>query len=236
MNDQQPSTTPRTNVEDNYPEYLEHEFGYAYEVDDVMSQAAIARHQTLLHADAAELEDTDVDGLDDFQRWAVARAWRRLGKTERYVDGCRALLETDNAHPVIIYSEISRGLAHHLIDADRLDEARQILDEHFEHWASDVQARQLAAIIDLLEADNEAALEELCADYPDDAELRFEIAEDLWRFGRVEAARRWLERAGEVARSSGDHAALVDIELLGDRLAEAPGADDLSDDELPSEQ
>ena len=215
-----PTKRPRRSIEDNYPEYLEHEYGYAYEVADVMSQSAIVRHEELLHASAAELEALAVDSLDDFQTWAVARAWRRLGERERFYETGKKLLASDEEHPVVIYSEISRWIAQELTGAERLNEARELLERHLEKWPSDVQAQELIAIVVLLgDEGDDAKLRELADEYPADAELRYEIAEDLWRFGRQEAAMRWLDEARETAEQSGDDAALVDIELLASRMS-----------------
>lgn len=218
-----PSLHPRRSVEDNYPEYLEHEYGYAYEVADVMSQAEIARHEELLHADASALETVDTDNLDDFQKWAVARAWRRLGDHDRFLEIARALLDSDEEHPVVIYSEISRWVAHELAGAEKLDEAKALLDRHLQRWESDVQARELAAVVAFLKDDaDDSQLQALAAEFPADAELRYEIAEDLWRFGRRQAAEQWLEEARRAADQSADEAVKVDIELLAGRIAKAP--------------
>ncbi|MFP4598920.1 MAG: tetratricopeptide repeat protein [Persicimonas sp.] len=208
-------------IEDNYPEYVEQVYGYAYEVDDVMSQQALARHDELLRATPDQLEQVDVGSLDDFQLWAVARAWRRQGDFDRFVEFSERLLSSDNQHPVVIYSEISRGLARELAGVGRLQDARERLETHLQEWEGDVQARQLAGVIDVLEddeQDNDEQLRRLAREFPSDAELRFEIAEDLWRFGSHQPAEKWLDEAREVARETGDHATLVDIELLADKL------------------
>jgi thioredoxin-like negative regulator of GroEL len=208
-------------IEDNYPEYLAHEYGYAYEVADVMSQTAIVRHEELLHSSADELQSVDPASLDDFQTWAVARRWRGLGDAERFFETCRAILDTQQEHPVVNYSEISRWLAQELASASRLDEAAQRLDTHLERWPSDVQAQEMSGVVDLLaNEDDDSKLRELVEAHPEDAELRFEIAEDLWGFQKVAAARRWLEEARKTAMSAGDQAVLVDIKLLASRIAD----------------
>ncbi|QDG49811.1 hypothetical protein FIV42_03370 [Persicimonas caeni] len=217
------SKQPRRSIEDNYPEYLEHEYGYAYEVADVMSQAEIMRHEELLHADTATLEGLELDSLDDFQKWAVARAWRRLGDHERFLDVSKQLLDSQKEHPVVIYSEISRWVAQELAGADKLEDAKDLLTKHLARWDSDVQARELMGIVEFLTAEgDDSTLRQLADEYPADAELRYEIAEDLWRFGKHRAAERWLDEARQAAEQSGDEAALVDIELLATRIANAP--------------
>ncbi len=224
-----PSHTPRPHrsIEDNYPEYLDQAFGYAYEVADVMTQAEIARHEGIVHASADELDALDPSALDDFDRWALARAWRRLGEVERYLDTARLLLASEAEHPVIIYSEISRGVALDLADAGRLDEALEQLRVHLQRWDSDIQARELKGIIEFVATGDDAtALEELVAEFPDDAELRLDIAEDLWRFGGIEAARTWVHNARSAAVASDDRAALVDIELLETRIERTATAAD----------
>lgn len=226
---------PHRSIEDNYPEYLEQSYGYAYEVADVLSQAEIARHEKLTHATAAELDGVDLDGLSDLDRWTVARARRRLGQFDRYLEICSKLLDSDQEHPVVVYSEISRWVALDLADAGRLGAARQRLKAHLQRWEGDVQARELIGIIEFIDADgDDGYLKELAAEFPGDAELRFEIAEDLWRFGRVEAANDWVNQARRAAEASGDRAALVDIELLAERIANAPASPEPAAPTAPS--
>ena len=216
------TSRPRRSIEDNYPEYLEHEYGYAYEVADVMPQAAIARHEALLHAAPEELDALDLASLDDFQKWAVARAWRRLEDHHRFLEISRAILASTEEHPVVIYSEISRWVAQQLAGDDKLDEAKQLLTDHLQRWPSDVQAEELLGVVEFLGEDGtDEPLRALAARFPADAELRYEIAEDLWRFGERQAAAAWVEEARLAAEQSADEAALVDIELLAERIENA---------------
>src|SRR5690554_1990939 len=76
---------PAQSLGDTYEEYLDDEWGYAYDAWDIVTQHDVRRHDVLLHADVALLEvqiDTD---LDDLQRFAVARAWRRHGNSSEYL-------------------------------------------------------------------------------------------------------------------------------------------------------
>lgn len=217
MNDE--SKQSSRSIEDNYPEYLDREYGYVYEVDDVMSQGALKRHDHLLHADEDALMEAEPDAQNDFFCWAIARAWRRLGEFDRFVSICGDLLDGGEEHPVVVYSEISRGLARALVSAARLEEATETMRAHLERWPDDIEARQLAGVIDLLAKPvDEGRLEALLEEFPADAELCFEISEDLWRFGEDAKAAEWLERARQAAEESKDHAAKVDIELLAGRL------------------
>lgn len=205
-------------VEDNYPEYLEHEYGYAYEVADVMSQAALEQHETLLHAEPQALEALELSELDDFQIWAVARAWRRAGRFDRFLEVTRRLLSSEDEHPVVIYAEISRWVAAELAGDGRLEEASELLVEHLNRWDNDLQARELAAVVDFLENDDDASIRRLGDEHPDDAELLYDIAEDLWRFDRLDAAGKWLDETRLVAERIGDEALIVDVELLETRI------------------
>lgn len=223
MSDTRISSTV-TGVEDDYPEYPEQSYGFAYEVDDVMSQRALRRRDELLGADAAALGELDIDRLDDFERWTAAHAWRKLGEQTRFVQLARRVLASEEAHPVIVYSEISRGIAWLFITEERYEEAGEVLETHRDRWPDDLQGRQLAALLAYLRGDDSARLEALASEHPDDAELRYEFAEDLWQLGRHEEASRWLEKAREAATASGNRAALVDIALLEERLEQnAPG-------------
>jgi hypothetical protein len=229
MNEKNPTPPAASSIEDNYPEYIDDEFGYAYEIADRMTQREIARHDELLHADAAaldaldknELEKNELGELNDLELWATARARRRLGDEARYFAICEALLASDDEHPLIIYPEISRRVAFQRALAGDLDPARARLAAHLERWPDDLQAEQLAAVLDFLASSDDDAMRRLVERFPRDAEIRFEIAEDLWRLARPDAAFAWLDEARRVATLH-DRATLVDVELLAARMSEIP--------------
>lgn len=218
-------TAPAASIGDNYTEYLDEECGFAYDIAEQMTRQDIATQDAIIQASPQELraiEDAMATPENGLHLWMLARAWEQAGEMDRYFDLCARLLAAEDAHPLVIYPEISRRVARQHALAGDFERAQQRLRAHQERWADDAQAQQLAALIGYLaspEADD-SALRALVAKSPQDAEIRFEIAEDLWLFERPDAAAAWLDEASEVARQF-DPATLVDVELLRARMARA---------------
>lgn len=226
-------------IEDNYTEYLNDECGYAYDMADRMTQPEIAMQDLLVDRSAAELralEGKVPDDANEFILWTLARAWEQAGDLERYFELCAQLLDGADEHRLIISSEISRLVARQRAEIGDFSRARQRLRTHLQRWPEDDQAEQLAALVEYLQRsaarvsldavdaadisgpDEDSALHAFAQRFPDDAEIRYEIAEDLWHFQRPDAASTWLDRAREIALEY-DPATLVDIELLDSRIS-----------------
>lgn len=216
-------------IEDNYEEYLDEECGYAYDFADRVTPEDVAMQDSILAASAAQLralDDAAPEPANGLHLWMRARAWERLGDSARYFDLCAQLLDAGPEHPLLIYPEISRRVARHHAARAQLGAAQARLGTHLERWPQDLQAEQLRAVVDFLQRradtgppeDADAALRAFASRFPEDAEIRYEIAEDLWHFGSFEAARAWLKEARDVATQH-DLTTLVDIELLHARFA-----------------
>lgn len=225
------ATAPKSaaaSIEDNYEEYLDDERGFAYDFADRMTAEDIAAQDATVDATALDLralDDAAPEPPDALHLWMRARAWERLGNMERYFELCDQLLDVLPEHPLVVYPEISRRVARQRAAQADFSTAQQRLRTHLERWPEDLQAEQLATIIDYLarsaeDVDDATALRAFAARFPEDAEIRYEIAEDLWHFERPEAASAWLEDAREVATQH-DLTTLVDIELLQTRLAQS---------------
>lgn len=210
-------------IEDNYEEYLDDECGFSYDHADRMTPEDFAAQDAILHASPEELQAMEGAALEPpegLKLWMLARAWERLADAPRYFELCAQLLDAELEHPLVIYSEISRRVARQRAKAAEFSLARERLRAHLERWPEDLQAEQLSALIVYLEsgdAADDSALRAFVARFPKDAEIRYEIAEDLWHFGRLQAASDWLHKAREVATQH-DLTTLVDIELLSTRL------------------
>lgn len=213
---------PTRDIEDNYPEYLADTYGYAYDADDIVSIAAIRRHEALRRLDAQGLEAVEVASLDDYQRWALGQAYLRHGDLDGFLRIGALLLQSTDDHPALVYREISLRLADTLVEALRIREATSLLGRHLERWPDDLAALQLRAVIDVV-ADRSQTdrLDALAEAHADDPDFFVEVAELLGRLGQEPTAREWLDRAEACATRVGDGAIGVDIALLRDALGEA---------------
>lgn len=227
MSDKTPRQDQRS-IEDNYPDYLDDEFGYGYRFFDQLTQSELARHDKILHADAAQLEALGAavkEQLkpDPLELFALTRAWWRLGEGEQFRQACGALLKAEATHPGIAYAELSRRLAWEYARAEDLAAAYTHLDAHLARYPEDLSARRLVAIFKQI-ADpapsaliDHSPLAKFLAEFPQDAELRLEIAEDLYQLDHPEDALFWLKDAHKVAQAY-DPTTLVDVLLVGRRL------------------
>ncbi|MBA2662141.1 MAG: hypothetical protein H0U74_07580 [Bradymonadaceae bacterium] len=205
-------------IADGYLSYVDDELGYSYEAWDVLSVEAIRAHDVILHTDSASLDAVDRLTIDDFERWALARAYRRCGELEGFFGVCESLTLSTAAHPGIVYTEVVELYAEELARANRLAKAQSKLAEARLRWpepgalpyAIDARILLLAGDLDLALGRYRA----LADAHPDDAELRFEIAEDLTQNSQTSSAGPWLDEALAVAERVGDRALIVDIELL----------------------
>lgn len=203
-------------VEDNYEEYLSDELGYAWGVWDRQSLAAIARHDELLNADAETVAATDPASLDDLERLALARAAHRASDVEAELDALRLIASEPMEHPGVHYVEIFERLASRLCDESLFDEAEMMLDRlQGQEWCE--HPPNYARALVRFRSDRTQGIEpfeSLLAESPDDAELRFDLAEDLAAFGAEEHVEPLLAAAEEIARRTGIDAVLVDIAVF----------------------
>lgn len=200
-------------IADNYSSYIDDELGYNYQAWDITSLDEIRSHDRIVHASAETLRDLDATSLNDLERWALARACRKNQQIELFFSICAQLIASNTTHPALNYAEILENYLEELARAGRLEQARIILSANQSHAPSSDLPGKLA----LLAGDEQAAtndFESLASKHPDDAELRFDIAENFALAGFFQPALQWLQKAQQVAEHIGDQALLVDIELL----------------------
>jgi len=231
MND--PSRTPESRSRetavaeprsDNYERYLEDTYGYAYSARDIVAIESLERHDELVGRPTLDGREIDEQDLGDFERLGLARGLYRDGQFEAFCRQIEQLLDSDHEHPAVAYPELPLLAALVLRRADRYERAASILERGRELWPdAALPMTQQRALIILATRGPETAqqvYQSLADDHPDDPELRFEIAEDLWCQDHLEMAAQWADRAEEVAERVGDDPSLVDIQLLKRRLQE----------------
>lgn len=200
-------------IADGYATYTDDELGYRFNAWDITSIEAIRLHDSIIHSDAEALQTMNTSMFDDLQRWAFARACRKHNLTEQFFMICEQLTGSESEHPALNYPEILETYAVELARADRLEQAQSLVQNAPSHSTPLDLPGRLALL-----ANNEHAAREifetLAAEHPDDAELRFDIAEDFAQQGFSASATEWLQHAQQVAQRCGDQALLVDIELL----------------------
>jgi hypothetical protein len=213
---------PAPSIGDPYEEYLDDTLGYRYEAWDFVTQQEIRRHDELLHADESFLSSLPAAELDDLQRLAVALAWRRLGRRERYLDELLSLTRSTAEHPALDYSDLTTRALLESAHQGASEQARDLLTLFRQRWPEHkTQAAQLQINLALLGGDREQACtiyEGLMADEPRDAMTVLDLAEDALHCGDSELARRWVEDARQIAQATGDTATLVDITLFIEEL------------------
>lgn len=203
-------------IEDNYTEYLDDELGYAWGVWDRLTGKEISAHDEILHASPHKTDSIDPAGLNDLDRLAYMHACRRSGDGDGVVAALRLVLSEPMEHTGVDYPEVFERFITELSRRQEFDEARHALERlQSSDWEWS-RTPYLAALLAARE-DRTSAVEAfrgLLDDAPDDPELRYDVAEDLWELGEREVARAILEEAAEVARQTGDDAVLVDIAVL----------------------
>jgi tetratricopeptide (TPR) repeat protein len=210
----------RRDIEDNYPEYPEDEYGYTYDAWDLLTLEETDRHDELITSSPEVLESLDTDELDDLERLAVARASRRIGETDRFITTCREMLESESRHPAIVYPEIAIFAGRELASDDK-PRALAWLDEFYERAQELMEGRILRAVLQTLVSDESELMDSIIEEYGDEAEMYYEVAEEFDRQGDTDAARSWLEQAREKANATGDRATLIDVDLLARELPES---------------
>lgn len=223
MNDApNPGDGIRRNVEDNYQEYPEDEYGYTYDAWDLLGLSEVDRHDDLIAASLDELQARDLDALDDLEKLAVARGFLGHDEVEPFVEACRSILESDVRHPGIVYPEVAVYAARILARFDR-PRALAWLQDFDEQAEELMETRILRGVLEVFVNDSTEALDEIVEEYTDEPELYYEVAEEYLRQEDLGRAREWLDQAREKARSVGDRATQIDIDLLSSKLDASEG-------------
>lgn len=206
-------------IEDDYDDYPAEEAGYAWDAWDVLTAGEIKRHDAIVHASADELAKLDPAGLDDLDRWAYARASRRLADEDGFLDAVRLILTSGEEHRALERSEIFGAAIDAMARSGAHDEAALHLAAARKQWPDDPAFEALAVVVaarrDAAAAD--PAVDEFMQKYSADSEALFELAEDLVALEQVEPAKRLLDGAEAAARKKAA-STLVDIQLLRSKL------------------
>lgn len=207
-------------IEDNYPEYLDDELGYAWDAWDILPADVIRRHDALVAATQSELADIDPAGLDDLDRWAYARACRRAGDIDGFLEAARLVLASEQGHRGLNYPDVYVATIQAMARAERIDEANLHLEQLRERWPEDTRSVRLAVFVASVwdVASAREALNDAIEHHQDDAELLFEIAEDLHVTERPELCREALLAVEAAAERTGATAVLVDVTVFREKL------------------
>lgn len=204
-------------IEDNYPEYLEDELGYAWDAWDVLPADVIRRHDSIVTASAHELDSIDPAALDDLDRWAYARACRRSGDVDGFLSAARLVVASKEAHHGLQYAEVFIATIGLMATEGLGDEALLHLSEFRERWPEDSRAVRLEASVTIRQ-DPQKAIDTALTDAADDADRLFEIAEDVAQLHPT-GAEQLLQAAESLARGEEATSLLLDIDLLRAELA-----------------
>ncbi len=200
-------------IADNYSSYVDDERGYSFEAWDITRIEEIRSHDRILHSEPNSLTTLDAIPFNDLERWALARALRTHKLIDLFFAQCEQLIASKSAHPALNYSEILETYAEELAGADRIEQAKNIIEvTQLADLSLDLEGRLALFAGDQSSARN--IFERIIAAHPDDAELYFDIAENFARHNFAASALEWLNAALEVAKRTKDDALVVDIELL----------------------
>lgn len=210
-------------IEDDYPTYVTDELGYAWDAWEIVTSDEMRRHDELLAASADELSQIDPGTLDDLSRWAYARRARELQGEDAFIDVARLVLGSTaegagTAHPALDYAEVHYAVAASLANVGALDEAAVVVSAATTSWPDDSDLRRLDVCIAVRSRPEVAAarVEKFVDDHAGDAELLFELAEDLAGMGMVELAGVALDACQVAATGT---STMIDVELLREELA-----------------
>ena len=136
MSDQH--TDPDAHQGDQYPgqdDYTELHLDDATYGDfdwDDLDPEVVGRHDAILDMDPEALEALDPEALDDFQRWAAARAWLGHDNPTRFIELARRILDTPTARrsKLLSYPDIILALARALAAENQLPRAMALLEEY----------------------------------------------------------------------------------------------------------
>lgn len=186
-------------MEDDYPEYLDAEWGYGYAAWDVASLAERLRAQRLTLEDDAGLLQMQGTETSALCRWAIARQWWQRGHLEHFVELSLSLLAHGHTEEVLRSGEIAVWLVRALAGLGRSDEARRWCDVTGTRWPQYAPISVVAlAMVARAEGDAERCaqiLEELKQTHGHDPRSCFDVAQWLWQAGARELAKPWIDRA-----------------------------------------
>lgn len=208
---------------DNYPQYLRDTLGYAYDATDRVSLRSREHHFEWLNAGPDELASADPSTLDDFTLLGLARGWLADDDLDAFIDICDHLLEPPRNHDAVRYPEVALLAGYTLGDHDAPGRGLQYLETHDELFDVARDRREYALLrgrlllLDDSPQEATSAFQKAC-DISDEAETRLDIATVCARIDFRDRALAWLDRAEQLADTSGRSALTVDIDVWRERL------------------
>lgn len=202
-------------LEDDYPEYVDETWGYAWAAWDTLSAHVIARHDDIV---AESIED-DPAGLTNLERWALVRNQKRRG--ESFLDTLRLILSNHEDQAGLNMPEIFefavRALASHEL-FDEAEHAETTLEEHWPEYEGSALARVTRKVLEGEDANQ--VVSDLLESWADDVDRLIELANELRYLGKLDAVRTTLAAAQRVAEKADDRPSLLDIQLFLETLPE----------------
>lgn len=219
--DTEPSSRQGSSTEDNYFEYLRDEYGYSYRYSEIKTSRQLAEHSDIKNRDTEEFPDSsELDEWSDFERWGLAKAAMRVESLQTLEATVQKTLDSDEEDRGLNYREISISSILYFIEHGAEKRAERFISEHRQRWEGDLEGLQLEGIYEELFNENSDQLDRLSSQNAADPELHIDIAEIFVQIGESTLARDWLSRARETVSDLESEPAIVDIEILEQRLKE----------------
>ena len=226
---------PPRSIGDDYPEYVEETLGYQWDAFDLLNPARQKRHDSLRAIEAAEIATIDPSTLeDDLERLAFAHACIALGAQAEAMHALESIAhgleERGTYHVGVAYDEVLEHLAMARASDGRGEEALAIVETLKTLERAPRAALVHAMICWMNEAFDEAHRlfdlyvseeRERAEGEPEGETLEryYDIAYALSHHaGATSAARAWVKRGMDGAKTMGYRALVVDFTLFLDRL------------------
>lgn len=218
-------TLDHTDIEDNYADYVQDTWGYAWDAWDVLPADVIRRHDHLLKTDTA-VDTIDLASLTNFERWALVSHDEKSVRLE----SLRLIISSSEDSPGLNLAEVFDFAVRAFSDEELFDEALHVEEKLVEKWPEYPGLALARLYRELREGQpTEPAVARVLENVEDTEEMKvdlwIEVAEELLALGLVSHARDVLERGRSVAIERDDRPSLLDIDLI---LEEAPQVSDTS--------
>ncbi len=205
--------------EDDYTELHLEDATYADFDWDTLDPEITARHDAILDMSPEELDAIDPEVLDDFQRWAAARAWLGHDNPTHFIELTRRILDTPPADrsKLLSYPDLMLALARALAAEGQTPRAMVLLDEYGRQEGADpLELARHRGLLMLEDGRGDEGLKILLdaikANAADEPEIGLHFAQDLLDLGHKPQARALLEATREIAAARADAELLREVE------------------------
>ncbi len=170
-------------LEDDFSDYIDVQLGYA-DVDwDSLPEKEVDEHESIRRMSRDDLDGLKTGKFNDFQRWAVARAYLGLGDDMAFQDAALPLLKSKKKHPALDYVDIALAIMNQMARRDDFNSAFGLLKKLPKLEPDDDKLPQrFEAILKIQQGKKAEGLElfaQLAETVPDDADFLLSIGEDL---------------------------------------------------------